>query len=610
MSNKNKAKVASQDSSSDSDDSLSDDNVKAEALVADIKSILKTDQEDVTKAEPKKSTKIVKKEVKFIAAEEDNKLTMADFLQLMDDTKNIEEGDFEKERVNETGISSAALKRQLKKIVKGIASGESPALQAPLSAVKQQRIQRKVNYDKNKQSTAKWLNQVKKNRESEFVDYTIEENRTKGATLASMATDFEAKDEFEKEIQQALVKEGLATEKDIMEKEKKELLQLDPEEMMQRLKQMSKLKFLLFNQEIKSKRLARIKSKLYHKIKRKAKEKEEAKLIQELELIDPEAAKEYMEKIEEKRVDERISLRHGTTSKFAKNLKRYGKFDNDKTKQAYFELIRQRDELKKKTKKVNNLQGDDESDASSFNSDEEDNLEKLKEEALKKIQQEVSEDSSESDSEEEGDFDEVKLNQKRQKKLDKLNNKKTGIMGMKFMQKAEKVQKETLKQKSQMLIDEIKKYGNQQHSDDEDEEESQGDNEDEVQTENKQKFKGENSKTSLPVDVNLDTEDVKVISSAIHKKDVQNASKKNVAKSSEKKDHIDKVLEASQPLTATELVEKWQGSVNKLSGTKRNKAALQFNEEDLKDFDIENIKNRKRIKFEEIEEQEADEQNK
>ena len=270
---------------------------------------------------------------------------------------------------------------------------EAPPLQAPLSGVKQQRLERKVNYEKNKKNAAKWLNQVKKNRESDFVDYTVDENRTRGATLASMATEFVPKNSLEQDIQNALVKDGMATDKDIMNKEKEELLELDPEEMKRRMYQMSKLKTLLFRQELKNKRLSKIKSKLYHKIKRKSKEKQEGKLMEELELIDPEAAREYREKIEEKRVDERISLRHGTNSKFAKNLKRYGKFDNDSTKQAYFELIRQRDELKKKTKKVNDFKGDDsEADSSGNDSDP---LEKLKIDALLKINQQLSESESE-----------------------------------------------------------------------------------------------------------------------------------------------------------------------------------------------------------------------
>lgn len=474
----------------------------------------------------------------------------------------------------------------------------APALQPQLSAVKQQRLERKVNYEKNKQNAAKWLNQVKKNRESEYVDYTVEENRTKGVTLASMATEFTPKNDLEKEIEKALIKDGLATDKDIMEKEKQSLLELDPEEMKQRIRQMSKLKNLLFRQELKNKRLAKIKSKLYHKIKRKAKEKEEKKLLEELEMVDPEAAREYRERIEEKRVEERISLRHGTNSKFAKSLKRFGKFDNDATKQAYFELIRQRDELKKKTKNVTDVKNDEDSDV--YTSDDENmTLENLKKEALSKLNQEISSSEEDSDSEE-GDFDEEKLKKKQEKAIKKKQNKVTGIMGMKFMQKAEDIQKELLKQKSQALIDEINQMGKEAEGE-EDEEEDDSDSEQPNQT--KQKYKGVDSKTDLPTNVHLDNEDVKEIVATITKK-----TKTTTVVDTKNPDHVDKMLESSAPLNATELVEKWQGSVNKLAGKKRTNKGITFDtQNDLKDFKIDEIKNRKRIKFEDLESDEEDE---
>ena len=485
-----------------------------------------------------------------------------------------------------------------------IASG-APALTAPLSAVKQQRLERKVNYATNKQSAAKWLNQVKKNRESDFVDFTVEENRTKGATLASMATQFIPKEGLEKEIQNALVKDGIATEKDIMEKEKKELLELDPEELKRRMKQMSKLKTLLFRQELKNKRLSKIKSKLYHKIKRKAKDKEEGKLLEELELIDPEAAKEYRDKIEEKRVEERISLRHGTTSKFAKNLKRYGKFTSDGNKQAYFDLMHQRDELKKKTKNINNFQDGEESELSS--DEENDALEKLKKEALENINENMSESSSEESDSDEGDFDEEKLVKKKERELRKKNNKKTGVMGMKFMKKAEAVQKEILKEKSKMLIEEINKMNEGEgEGESEDEEDENITKEKEAQKFAKIKFKGEDANTTLKTDIILENDEVRELVEKMNKKEKKKPSiKKN------KSDHIDKTLDRSDIPTANELVEQWQGSMNKVAGTKRSKKQLTFDSKnDLKDFKIDEIKNRKRIKFEELEDDDEEEQRK
>lgn len=65
----------------------------------------------------------------------------------------------------------------------------------------------------------------------------------------------------------------------------------------------------------------------YHRILRKAKQKEELKKAEELQKTDPEAATEQMRKIEKARAEERISLRHKGTSKWAKQQAIYHKND-------------------------------------------------------------------------------------------------------------------------------------------------------------------------------------------------------------------------------------------------------------------------------------------
>lgn len=540
---------------------------------------------------------------------------------------------FDIEQAAKGGITSASLKKDLKKLTKG-----SLPLQKPLSAVKQQRLERTINYDKNKKEAAKWIPQIKLNRDANCVDYTIEENRTKGATIASMAAEFEPKDQTEKLIEEALAKDGLATDNQIMEKEKADLWQLEPEEMHARIKQMAKLKFLLFRQEIKNKRIKKIKSKLYHKIKRKAREKEEQKLIKELEEVDPEAAKEYHEKIEQKRLEERMSMRHGSHSKFAKNLKRYGTFSNDQNKQAYFDLVRQHNDLMKKTKQVTNLQSDSDSGSDESSGEENADLTKLKADALAKINQQISDsEDSEAEGEEDDGFDEAKVEREKLKKQAKKLNKPTGIMGLKFMQKAEKAQKEIMKEKSKMLIDEINHYENEseESEDESDAQQEQSDDEelDEIQLEGseqesdteiyniksqlkskkeealtpkskkdgaKMKFAGEVQNTSISGGLTLQTDDVRDLTAKLNKK---NAAVKAQNKA-ESKDHIDRVLESSNVLTSEDLVKQWQGSTNKISGKKRGNNELTFDPKtDLKDFKIDDIKNnRKRIKIDEIDE--------
>ncbi len=83
---------------------------------------------------------------------------------------------------------------------------------------------------------------------------------------------------------------------------------------------------------MKNRRVAKIKSKLYHKLKKRDKEREEKKLRDHLELVDPEAAQVYRDKEELKKVEERLRVRHGASSQFAKNLKRFRNMDDKATR--------------------------------------------------------------------------------------------------------------------------------------------------------------------------------------------------------------------------------------------------------------------------------------
>ena len=85
--------------------------------------------------------------------------------------------------------------------------------------------------------------------------------------------------------------------------------------------------------------MAKIKSKLYHKLKKKERERDEEKLRQYMQEVDPEAAKAYQEKIELKAVEERLRARHGTGTKYAKNLKRFRGMDDKETRDAYHQAV-------------------------------------------------------------------------------------------------------------------------------------------------------------------------------------------------------------------------------------------------------------------------------
>ena len=70
-------------------------------------------------------------------------------------------------------------------------------------------------------------------------------------------------------MEQKLKELNMLDENEFLKAEKEQLKQIDSKEAHKRQKELAKERSLMFYQELKNKRVARIKSKLYHKIKNK-----------------------------------------------------------------------------------------------------------------------------------------------------------------------------------------------------------------------------------------------------------------------------------------------------------------------------------------------------
>lgn len=106
-------------------------------------------------------------------------------------------------------------------------------------------------------------------------------------------------------------------EKSVRDKESRdlEMNKLSVEDVKARNEELARMKTLLFYQEQKNKRINKIKSKKYHKIRKRAEERREEKMREILKQTDPERYKELLEKDAVKRAKERMSLKHKNTSK-------------------------------------------------------------------------------------------------------------------------------------------------------------------------------------------------------------------------------------------------------------------------------------------------------
>jgi U3 small nucleolar RNA-associated protein 14 len=177
---------------------------------------------------------------------------------------------------------------------------------------------------------------------------------------------------------------------------------------------------LMFEQERKNRRISKIKSKKFHKIQKKNREKDEQRILSQLGAADPEALKKYNEEQEKIKINERLRMRHSTSSKYAKNLKRFTHLESEEVKNSYKEYINQRDQLKIKFN-----ESDEESESEDSPDQDENNEEsnKSEEEHAAATKEQEEEKINEGDVVPVGRFGKAQLEQKRSI-IEELNDEK------------------------------------------------------------------------------------------------------------------------------------------------------------------------------------------
>ncbi|XP_022149059.1 U3 small nucleolar RNA-associated protein 14 homolog A [Momordica charantia] len=238
---------------------------------------------------------------------------------------------------------------------------KSMALQAPLPKSDRERVERKVAYEQSKKEVSKWEPIVKKNREAPTL-YLGEEADLGYSTVGAIASEFEPRTEIEKKIA-SLVHDGKIIE--AHRKDGSKLLELNKisfEDEKDRQNRIAKMRSLLFRHELKAKHIKKIKSKTYHRLLKKDRVKGASAQIE----MDPDAAKELAMKQEFKRAEERMTLKHKNSSRWAKRILSRGLDAQDEgTRAAIADQLHQHATL---TRKMNTL--NDSSSSSDESSDE------------------------------------------------------------------------------------------------------------------------------------------------------------------------------------------------------------------------------------------------
>jgi U3 small nucleolar RNA-associated protein 14 len=285
------------------------------------------------------------------------------------------------------------------------------------------RQQRAQNLEVAKKTIGQFSAQVQQNRRSFQVDLVREETARKGRTTiqstAAMVADADAITDFEKEFRDAIEQSGLSWN----DTTKPQLPAAPAIQEDRERRQMARARTLIRAEQIRSRRLKKIKSKTYRRLIRKKEAKGMTELLEKLEADDPEQAERVRGELERKLSTLRLNRQRQARVKWSQAAQRFGgrEIRSEVSRQAQAET----DEKRELLRAIKGREGEESGSSSEGESDDsEDIVAKVKKSIKNKVV---------------GNGDEEGSGAK-------------GLMGMKFMRvAAEKKKNETIAEAEKFL---------------------------------------------------------------------------------------------------------------------------------------------------------------
>lgn len=304
-------------------------------------------------------------------------------------------------------------------------------LAAPLPTRVQERLDREAAYEQTKQEGQKWSTLMKRVKEAEHLSFPLQATERGGVkSSGEVVATFKPENEHESAVQALLAKANL-TDSGVTAAEDAALRgqDLSPEEIAARRAELRHQRELMFRAEAKAKRVAKIKSKTFRKLKRKreAKAAGDGPSLEDLERLDPEAAAEERERLDRERALERATQRHSARNRWASNAA-----PTDEAMEARQDMFDMRDRLRAK------VHAKDGSESESSESEDDSDEEAIKTRA----------------------FDQLS---KLDSKLPEVPQKK-GLMQMAFMKKAEEREMKKVAEDEANLRRDLEMFGDDSDS--------------------------------------------------------------------------------------------------------------------------------------------------
>uniref|UniRef100_U3DIC0 U3 small nucleolar RNA-associated protein 14 homolog A isoform 1 n=1 Tax=Callithrix jacchus TaxID=9483 RepID=U3DIC0_CALJA len=236
----------------------------------------------------------------------------------------------------------ATVKKQLNRVK------SKKVVELPLNKEKIEQIHREAAFSKTSQILSKWDPVILKNRQAEQLAFPLGKEQPAIAPIEHVLSGWKARTPLEQEIFTLLHKNKQpVTDPLLTPVEKASLQAMNLEEAKMHRAELQRARALLSYYEAKAQREKKIKNKKYHKVVKKRKAKRALKDFEQLQKVNPTAALEELEKIENARIIERMSLKHQSSGKWAKSKAIMAKYDLE-ARQAMQEQLAKNKELTEK----------------------------------------------------------------------------------------------------------------------------------------------------------------------------------------------------------------------------------------------------------------------
>ncbi|KAI3419714.1 U3 small nucleolar RNA-associated protein 14 A [Globodera pallida] len=199
-------------------------------------------------------------------------------------------------------------------------------LEAPLHRQARNRIESRLAYRQTKEELRPWDSIVEGLRVAEQLQFPHDERRDdplRTLTAEERAKTFTPRTELELRMAEVLngSKHAIRDGEQYSRAERELLKAMDVTEAQRKCAELRRMRALMSFQASKLKRQSKIKSKQFHRIRKRQQRRELVKEVEQLLVKDPEQADEKLKELEKDRAYERATLKHRGTNKWTKQRK-------------------------------------------------------------------------------------------------------------------------------------------------------------------------------------------------------------------------------------------------------------------------------------------------